>query len=106
MESRPRDATVRAASGRRSTRTKRGGEPLAAAGEVAEAHPDPHRVRAALGETRAEAARTVASRLVRLAPAIGGGSGGGVHSRCRRAPKEGVPSGASKQVARRSPAKA
>lgn len=56
---------------------------------------------AALGEARAKAGsiERQASRLVKLAPAIGAGSEGGVHSRCRRALEEGVPRGALKQVA-------
>ncbi|GAA0568089.1 hypothetical protein GCM10009416_02650 [Craurococcus roseus] len=62
-----------------------------------ESQPRDATVRAALGETRAKAGPVGDGRR---------GSGGGVHSRCRRAPKEGVPSGASKQAARRSPAKA
>lgn len=73
----------------------------AAAGEVTQAYPEVWKAYAALGKACAEAGPVdgQALRLVKLAPAMGAGSEGGVHSHCRRALQEGISKEALKQVA-------
>ncbi len=73
----------------------------AAAGRIANCHPELYRAYAALGEACAKAGpiESEAARLVKLALAIGAGSEGAVHSHCRRALAEGVDAATLKQVA-------
>ncbi len=73
----------------------------AAAGQVAESHPELYRAYAALGAACAASGPIdpAAQRLVKLALAIGAGSEGGVHSHARRGLAEGIAPAALKQVA-------
>ncbi|WP_404379532.1 carboxymuconolactone decarboxylase family protein [Caenispirillum salinarum] len=73
----------------------------AAAGDLAQKHPDVWKAYSALGEACAKAGPLDDNerRLVKLALAIGAASEGGVHSHCRRALAEGISPEAIQQVA-------
>lgn len=73
----------------------------AAAGDLAEAHPEIWAAYSALGKAAAESGPLTERerRLIKLALAIGAGSEGAVHSHTRRARAEGVEPAALRQVA-------
>ena len=73
----------------------------AAAGDLADEHPDIWRAYSALGKATANCGTLTdrEKRLVKLALAIGAGSEGAVHSHTRRAMSDGIEKTALHQVA-------